>query len=409
MKTDDSQALNRVINLPLLIMYGLGTMVGGGFYALLGKVAGECGMLAPLALGLSGLFALLPGLGFAELASRYPVSAGEARYVAEGFKHWLLPRLTGGLVILTGVVSAAALSVATIGFLQDFVAIPAKLGILLLVVGMGAVAAWGVGESVGLVTTITLIEVGALVYVVFVADWEPQRLLDAWRHALPNLDGALWISIFSASFLAFYAFIGFEDMVNMAEEVKQPRRTTPIAIIVSIFAATLLYVIVSAVAVTSVSPSQLAASRTPLAEVVKGHGWFSETGLGIASLLSGFNGALVQIVMASRVAYGMAQRGEAPRWLGKVNPRTRTPLHSTCCVVGVILALALFFPLTTLAKATSAIMLIIFAAVNLSLWRIKRRDPDLDGVGPRLPNWAPLAGAASCLLVLAFQLCLAIF
>ncbi|MGD9388581.1 MAG: amino acid permease, partial [Gammaproteobacteria bacterium] len=161
--------LQRVVTLPFLVLYGLGTMVGGGFYALVGKVAGEAAFYAPVALLCSGVLALLSGLAIAELASRFPDSSGPVRYVREGFGRESLASIAGILIILTGVVSAAALAVATIGFLQDFVAVPEKTAIALLVLAMGGVAAWGIGASVAVVTVITVIEVGALVYAGVVA------------------------------------------------------------------------------------------------------------------------------------------------------------------------------------------------------------------------------------------------
>ena len=403
----ETMKLKRSVTLPFLILYGLGTMVGGGFYALVGKVAGEAGLYAPVALALSGCFALLTGLSFAELVSRFPVSAGEVRYVSAGFSRPLISKTTGGLVILTGIVSSAALSVATIGFLQDFIAVPEKLGIVLLVLAMGGIAVWGIGQSVIVVTTITVVEVGALIYVVLVADGEISTLAQTWRDFVPALEEDVWVGIFAAAFLAFYAFIGFEDMVNIAEEAKDARRTVPIAIVVSVLITLALYVLVSLVALLSVPPAQLAASNTPVAEMVEGNNWYSNTGLGIVSLLAGLNGALVQIIMASRVTYGMAQRGRIPVWLGRVNPHTRTPLRATVLIMGMVLTLALFFPLTTLAKITSGIILVIFSAVNLALWRVKRRDPDLEGEGPRLPIWWPLLGVIGCVSVLAFQIWLA--
>ena len=162
-------SLKRAIPLPLLILYGLGTMVGGGFYALLGKVAGEAGLLAPIALIFSGLLAFLSATSFAELSSRFPVSAGEVQYVKEGFNSRTFATIIGWLVIITGIVSAATLAVATIGFLQDFVQVSTALGILLLVLAMGLVASWGIGQSVALVVTITIIEVAALIYIVVLA------------------------------------------------------------------------------------------------------------------------------------------------------------------------------------------------------------------------------------------------
>ena len=395
--------LRRSITLPFLVLYGMGTMVGAGFYALLGEVAGEAGLYTPIAMAFSGLLALVSAFSFAELSSRFPFSAGEARYVQEAFGRKTLGTAVGWLVILTGVVSASTLSVATIQFLQDFVEISPYVAIPVLVLSMGFIAAWGIGESVGVVTVITVVEIGALVYVFFVASSSladvPQRLPEL----VPPADPAIWTGIFSGGFLAFYAFIGFEDMVNMAEEVKDVRRTLPTAILVTIMLTTLLYVIVSLAAVLAVSPSRLASSNTPVAEIVSGRGWYATTGLRVVSLFAALNGALVQVIMASRVAYGLANKNQAPRWLGAVHPKTQTPLHATVVMTAVILALATFFPLGTLARATSTIMLVIFASVNFALFQVKKRDPDLDGLGPRIPRWLPLIGTCACILVLLFQ------
>ena len=402
--------LKRIVTLPFLVLYGLGTMVGGGFYALVGKVAGEAAMYAPLALLCAGLLALLSGLAIAELASRYPDSSGPVRYIREGFGHDGLAGLAGVLMILTGVVSAAALTVATIGFLQDFVAVPEKASIAILVISMGAIAAWGIGKSVAVVTVITLIEVGALLYAAAVAEAGPLDVAAQWRQLLPPLEGPAWLGIFSGAFLAFYAFIGFEDMATMAEEVKDARRNLPRAIIISVLLTILLYLVVSMIAVASIGPAALAASNTPVAAMVAGHSWYSTTGLGVVSLLTGLHGALVQIIMASRVVYGMARQDgtRASNWLARINPKTRTPLLATALITAVILVLALSFPLTTLAQVTSAIILVIFGALNAALWVIKRRDPDPDGAGLRLPPWLPVIGAVSAGLVLVFQLWLVI-
>lgn len=166
---DTPASLARSISLPMLIFFGVGTMVGGGFYALLGKVSGEAGMATPFALMLTGLLALVSATSFAELASRYPVSAGEVRYVQMGFGRADLATVTGLLVILTGVVSAATLSVATIGFLGDLLEVRESFAIVFLVVAMGIVAVWGVNETMWLVALITVVEVGALAVVAVLA------------------------------------------------------------------------------------------------------------------------------------------------------------------------------------------------------------------------------------------------
>lgn len=395
--------LKRTLNLPVLVFYGLGTMVGGGFYALLGKVGAEAGTAMPLALVLAGVLAGVSGLSFAELSSRFPVSAGEVEYVRAGFGRRKLAVLVGWLVILTGVVSSATLSVATIGFLTDLVDLPHALGVVLLVAAMAGVAAWGVGQSALVVTAITVVEVGALVYAGWAARAGFAELPARAGELVPGADAAAWIGVGSGAFLAFYAFVGFEDLVNMAEEVKDVKRTLPRAIVISVVITTLLYLVVGSAAVLHVPVERLAASSTPIAELVDGDGWYATTGIGLVSVLAGVNGALVQIVMAARVAYGMAQREQAPGWLGEVHPATRTPLRGTVVVGLVVLGLALFVPLTALAKSTSAVILVVFTLVNVALLRIRRYDPDPDGEGPRFAAWVPATGAVACVSLLAFQ------
>ena len=399
----ETLTLHRSISRTPLIFYGLGTMVGAGFYALIGRVAGLAGMSTPIALAFSGLLALLSAASFAELSSRFPVSAGEVRYVEEGFHSRALAIGVGWLVIVTGVVSAATLSVATIGFLQAMIEIPDTIGIGLLVIGMGGVAAWGIGQSVMVVFAITIVETGALVAAAFLAGDSLTSLPARWPELIPAMDGTQWVGVFSGSFLAFYAFIGFEDMVNIAEEVNDPRQNLPVALLVSVVVTTLLYIGVSVVAVLAVPPSDLAASTSPISLLVSDAGRAATVAIGVVSLLAGLNGALVQIVMASRVAYGMARRDQAPDWLGWVNARTRTPVAATVLMTVITGVLAVCFPLTSLARATSTIILVIFSLVNLSLWRIKQTDPDPHGRGPRLPAWLPLSGACACVTVLLFQ------
>jgi len=395
-------SLRRVLGLPSLVLFGLGTMVGGGFYALLGEIVALSGIMAPVALGVAGLLALVNGLSFAAMSARFPVSAGEARYVGEGLGRPGLARLTGWLVIATGVVSAAALAVASAGFLSDLTGLRQGVGTLVVTGLLGVVAARGVGLSVGAVVAITVIEVGTLVVVFALRAEHLADLPAAWSNRPTGEHAVSLADVFSASFLAFYAFVGFEDMVNMAEEVRRPRRVLPRAIVLSVLITLALYVTVSLVATTGVDPERLARSRTPIAELVGGRGTVV---VGVVSLLTGLNGALVQLMMASRVAYGLARSGHAPAWMGRVARRTSTPLPATAATTGVILALALTLPLASLARATSVVILVVFALVDLSLWRLLGRapDPGTDVGAPRVPRWVPALGLAACLFALAFQ------
>ena len=398
-----SEKLNRSISLPLLTLYGLGTMIGGGFYALLGEIAGEAALFTPLAFSLSGLLAFISATSFAELSSQFPFSAGEARYVQEGFSNKNFSTFVGWLVILTGIVSSAALAVATAGFLQDFITVSPIVAIVCLVLTMGAIAGWGIGKSVTFVAVISVIEIGALIYIVFVAGDSLLELPNRWQELVVPTVNTHWLGVFSGAFLGFYAFVGFEDMVNMAEEVKDVRKNLPIAILVSIILTTIIYIVVSTIAVLTVSPETLSDSNIPVAEILRVHGTFSVRMLGVVSLLTGVNGALVQIIMASRVIYGLSKKDQAPIFLGKINSKTQTPLRATALITVIVLALAIFFPLQALAESTSFIILIIFAIVNLSLWFIKGRANKETKQKISFPRWFSLLGFITSLVALVFQ------
>lgn len=394
--------LKRAITLPMLVVYGVGTMVGGGFYALMGKVAGLAGMAAPVAFVVSATVALFSALSYGELASRFPSSAGESRFAREAFGLRWLAMLVGWAVIATGVVSAATLAQAFVGFLRDLVPVHPQAGIVAIVLVLGGVATWGISQSVALTVAITAIEVGGLFFVIGAASPAladlPSRAGEMVALAEPGVAGGVLLG----AFLAFYAFIGFEDMVNEAEEVKNPRRTLPLGILLALLITVVLYAVVAVVAVLAVPPPELAASSTPLATVLErtGRGW--PWIITVVSMLAGVNGALVQVVMASRIVYGMSDRGMGPRPLSAVNPRTRTPIRATVLVTALTLGLALSLPLETLAKITSGVILAVFTLMNVALLVIKRRRPRPEGAH-RVPIAIPIVGVIVCLVLLCAQ------
>jgi len=387
-------ALKRSLTLPLLTFYGLGTIIGAGIYVLVAKVAGHAGLYAPVAFLLAALLATFTGISYAELAARYPKSAGEAVYVQEGLHRRALSVLVGFLIITTGVVSASTIVNGFVGYLHVFVAVPDALAIVLLVLALGALAVWGIQESVTAATVITLIEVGGLLFIIAVAGDSLTTLPARWPELLPPLDAGIWHGILLGTFLAFYAFIGFEDMVNVAEEVRDPVRVLPRAILLALAVASVLYVLVALIAVLAFPPAELAGSRAPLADIYTRATGAPPTLISFISMFAIINGALIQIVMAARVLYGMSRERWLPAWLGRVHPRTRTPVAATILVTLLILALALWLPLETLARTTSFVILAVFALINLALLRIKHRDPHPAGVRT-YPAWIPLVGALS--------------
>ncbi len=383
-------SLKRGLSLPLVTFYGLGTILGAGIYALVGKVADRAGMLTPLSFLLAFGLAAFTALSYAELSSRFPRSAGEAVYVHRAFARRWLTLGVGMMVVLTGVVSSAAIANAFAGYLDVLVALPDWLVIAILIIALGGLAAWGINESLTAAMVIALVEIGGLLLVVWAARHGMTQLPQRAAELVPADLGA-WQGVWLGAFLAFYAFIGFEDMVNVVEEIRDPGRTLPRAIFLALGAAAVLYVLVALAAVAALPVDELAASDAPLVDVYLAGTGTNPLVITVISLFAVSNGVLVQIIMGSRVLYGLSGGGWLPEILGRVHPATRTPIVSTALVTGTVLVLALAFPLVGLAEATTFIILIVFALVNLALWLVKRRDPRPAGVRV-YPRWIPLAG-----------------
>jgi amino acid transporter len=399
----ESSPLKRSLSLPLLTFYGLGTILGAGIYVLVGKVAAQAGPYVPVAFLLAAVLTLFSALSYAELAARYPKSGGAAVYVQAGFHRQWLSLLVGFLVILTGMVSSATLVNGFVGYLRVFTDAPAWLVITLLVLGMGALAAWGIAESVAAAALITIIELGGLIFILVVTGEHLVELPARLPELVPPADWHVWNGIFLGAFLAFYAFIGFEDMVNVAEETREPMRNVPLAILLALGIATLLYILVALAAVLALPASELARTEAPFALLYTQATGQAPTVISLISLFAVVNGALIQIIMATRVLYGMSREGWLHVALGRVHPKRRTPLLATGFVTLSVLVLALWLPLVTLAKATSFITLVAFCFINLALLRVKRRDPRPAGM--RIyPVWIPWAGFISSFAFVIYQL-----
>lgn len=248
-----------------------------------------------------------------------------------------------------------------------------------------------------------MLEVGGLLLIVWAAKGSLADLPARGADMIPPLGATAWIGVTAGAMLAFYAFLGFEDLVNVAEETRDVTRTMPAAILVTLALTTLLYVLVATVSVLTVTPAELAQSSAPLALV------YERSAGGSSRLISGIavfavlNGALIQMIMASRVIYGLADQGELPHGLARVHPRTHTPVLATVLIAAAILALALFFPLEQLAETTSVIVLAVFALVNLSLVLIKRRGaPAPEGIRT-YPAWIPVVGFAASVGFMALR------
>lgn len=404
----DREELVRRINLPLLIFYGLGTILGAGIYVLVGKVAGNAGLLAPLSFIVAGIIAWFTAMSYSKLVVLFPQSAGEAIYIENGFRRQWLTLTVGLLIILTGIVSAATLTRGFIGYFVLLVPVNETLAMTAALVLLSSLAIWGIAESLTMAALITLIEIAGLLIVLFFCGDSLGQLPEKASQLFIPVSTTQVVGIFSGAFLAFYAFIGFEDMVNIVEEVKQPEVTMPKAIFWVVVISTSLYVLIALVATLSLPLATLAESKAPLAELLTSRNALAAKVVAVISVLAIVNGVLIQIIMASRVCYGMSKRYGGPSFLHKISPITHTPVIATALISLVILIAALCFPLTALAKFTSFIILIIFGLINLALWRMHRTHyqaakPEAIKQIEGLRSY-PLLAAILCFSLLAFQI-----
>jgi amino acid transporter len=391
-------ALARRLSTPTLTLYGVGVIVGAGIYVLVGEVAGEVGDAVWLAFLLAAVAALPTGLSYASLASRYPRSAGEAVFAERAFGRPALAFVVGYLVLASGVSSTAAVShgfASYLGALWPWADTARPLAIVAFLAALSFVNHRGMSESIWVNGICTVVSVGALLVLVAVGAprWGEVPAFDA----TPPGGGAAGWALLSGAALAFYAFIGFEDICNVAEEVRAPQRTIPKAIGLAVAIVSVIYVAVGLTVVAAVPPAQLAASRTPLVLVAQRllPGW-PPAWLSLVALFAVANTALFNLIMGSRILYGMARQGWVPRVLGRVHPRRRTPTWSVWLVFGIAAVAALTGVLRVLAEATNVIILAVFFSVNVSLVAVRfRRVPPEDPAQPvfDVPVAVPLVGA----------------
>jgi APA family basic amino acid/polyamine antiporter len=394
----DSKAggLRRRLSLPLLVLYGVGISVGAGIYVLIGAVAGHAGVYAPWAFVASAVVMAFTVASYSELTARFPVSAGEAAYVRAAFESRLLSTLTGLLTVVIGVVSTAAVALGSAGYIGQFTTIAPGIIVVLVIVSLALVASWGILESVMVAGVLTVIEVGGLMSILVAASGADLPLAEALKLP-PVFEPGILSGLAVASLLAFFAFIGFEDLANVAEEAVDPARTLPLAMALTLGITTLLYVAIAAVAVSAVRIEELAGSSAPLSLVFRKLTGISPAAISLIAIVATLNTILAQMTMASRVLYGMARQGDLPRVLGRVGRRTATPLIATVLVAVLSMILALAAPIGPLAEATSVATLAVFALVNLALIRIKRQQHGGSDQIVRVPDWMPWAGLTTSL------------
>ncbi|MCG3269137.1 amino acid permease [Yoonia sp. I 8.24] len=393
--------LKRAIGLPLLVLYGLGITIGAGIYVLIGETATVAGVYAPAAFLVAAFVMSFSALSFAEFSGRIPLSAGEALYVDAAFGWSWLTLAVGLSIIFAATISAAAISLGCAGYVAALVSLPEPVIVGAIVVTMGWIAACGVHQSVMFAAILTVIEILGLLVIIAAGYRADPAMLSEMGQVIPPLgDGPAMAAVLGASLIAFFAFIGFDDVVNMVEETKNPNKTMPWAIGISLVSVTVIYFLVMLVAVRAVPEDELIASKAPIGLLFERLTGVSPVTITLVAIVATMNGVVIEIIMAARVAYGLAKRGRLPAKLAQVSPSRRTPLNATVIVTVIVLVAALAVPLDFLVSLTSQIILAVFFMVNVALVHVKRRgDPAPDNIFT-VSIIFPIIGAISCLFLL---------
>lgn len=400
----DATRLARVIGGPLLFLFILGDVLGAGVYALVGTIAGKVGGAAWAPLAVALVFALLTAASYAELVTKYPRAGGSAVFAARAFGRPVMSFLVGFSMLAAGVTSAAGLALAFGGdYLGALVEVPPIGAALVFLAAVALLNARGVRESLGANVVMTVVEVAGLLLVVglaaaFVAGGggSTERLTEFRAGVSPGT------AVLGAALIAFYSFVGFETSANMAEEVRDVRRVYPRALFAALAVAGVVYVAVAVAATAVLDPAALAASSAPLLDVVRATGYGVPAQLfGVVALIAVANGALLTMLMSSRLAFGMAEEGLLPAPLARVLPRRRTPWVAIVATTLVAMALTVTGTLATLAETVVLLLLFVFISTNVAVL-VLRRDR-VAHAHFRTPTLLPLLALASCALLLAQQ------
>ncbi len=396
--------LQPAISRRMLTVFVIGDVLGAGIYALVGEVGGEVGGAIWSAFLLAGVLALFTAASYSELVTKYPRAAGAALYVHRAFKSDFFAFVVAFAVMSSGVTSAATLATAFGGdYLSEFVDLPTVLVGLAFVLAISLVNFRGIKESVGLNMGLTSIELLGLLLVVviggaYLADGggDPGRALEF------SDDASVPIAIMAGASLAFFALIGFEDSVNVAEETRDPSRVFPRALFTGLVVAGVVYMLVTVIASMAVPTGRLVESDGPLLEVVdQGPLGMSTKVFAAIALFALTNGALINLIMASRLVYGMSREGIVPPAFGRVHEGRRTPWVAIIFTASLAGLLVIVGDLDTLADTTVLLLLFVFVCVHTSVLVLRRDRVDHEHYRAWTP--IPVVGILGCVALIVYK------
>lgn len=400
----DRPELKRVMGPGLLLLFIIGDILGTGIYALTGQVAAEVGGVVWLPFLIAFIVALLTACSYLELVTKYPQAAGAALYTHKAFGVHFITFLVAFAVMSSGITSASTASQAfAANFTTSLGLDLGSWGVPLLAVGFIALVAAvnfrGVGESVKLNVVLTVVELTGLLIIIGIGLWAiaggQGDVSRAWTFEHPEGTGFFW-PVIAATTLAFFAMVGFEDSVNMAEECKQPSRIFPKVLLGGLAITGLIYILVAISAITLVPAAELGEGDTPLLKVIQAGA--PDFPIGVFAVITMFavaNSALINMMMASRLIYGMSREGVLPDVLGKVHPERRTPYVAIVFTSLLAVALIVFAGgVKALGGTTALLLLCVFAIVNVAVL-VLRKDK-VEHKHFRTPTILPVLGAITC-------------
>ncbi len=357
-----------------LTMYGIGLTLGAGIYVLIGEAAGFAGNSMWISFLLATIVAIFAGLSYAELSALFPKAAAEYVFVKNAFKNNFIAFIIGWLTAITSIITAATVALGFGGYFTEFVGIPIILSAILLLGVLSFVNFIGIRQSAWMNTIFALITAGGLGLIIFLGvtfgSAESVDYLEA-----PN--GTTGIVL--AFILIFFAFIGFEDMANVAEEVKRPQKTLPRAIILCILITGVIYVLVSLSSVRILNWEELGQSTAPLADVAfKALGMEGKITLSIIALFATASTVLITLVAGARILYGMARNGSLPFLLGKIHSKTKTPWIAVIGIFVASIAFSFIGDIVIVANIAVFAIVVTFAMVNLSVILLRYVQPEVE-------------------------------
>ena len=365
---DKQMKLRRALGLPMLTFYGTGMILGAGIYSIIGQAAGIAGESLWYGFLLAGIAALLTALSYAELSTMYPTAGAEYVFLKKAFqKHRWFAATIGIVVVFAGCASAATVALAFSSYLAHFMALPRVAVACSVLIFFTVINLFGIRQSSWTNAVFTIVEIFGLVVFIWLG----------WRH--PDFGNALsavpTFSTFTSAALIIFAFLGFENIVSLAEETVEPEKNIPRAIFLSLFISTLLYVLVSFSAVALMPPEQLALTESALLDASLNSSSGLARMMGGIALFSTANTVLIALVTTSRVIYGISKDHSLPSALSKTLTKQKTPWIAALVAMSTAMVLLLFGKVETLASISSFATMIVFISVNAALIRLRKTEP----------------------------------